>query len=83
MSILLFILVFIFAIILIIFSVFGKVLSFLFRGFRGRSNQRNSENMGGRNKTTGSQQYSQPKTEETKVFADNEGEYVSYEEIEE
>lgn len=81
MPILLFILIFVLAIILIIFSLFRKVLSFIFGGFRGKANQQYSERNGGyTNKSNNSS--TDDGTGSSKVFSSSEGEYVSYEEVE-
>lgn len=62
--------------------MFRRVLSFIFGGFRGQSNQQYSGNMGGRDRRGKSHSSTNSQVEDQKVFAENEGEYVSYEEVE-
>lgn len=84
MSIIIFILAFVLVVILVIFSIFRRVLSFIFGGFRGKNSQQYSERNGGYYNKGNNQNYNSgnEQTGASKVFSSNEGEYVSYEEVE-
>lgn len=62
--------------------MFRRVLAFIFGGFRGQSNQQYSGSMGGRDRRGQNHSSTSSQVDEQKVFAENEGEYVSYEEVE-
>lgn len=81
MSIIFFILSFVLIIVFFVLAVFGSLISSVFRAFRGQKKQSCYDNRegGGGNQRAYS---STAKEEKNKVFSKEEGEYVTYEEIE-
>lgn len=82
MSFIFFIITFLLVIVLFILAIFGKFISAILGLFRGNKSQRAGAYGGG-----GYHQRSEPggrqnREESNKVFSKDEGEYVSYEEIE-
>lgn len=84
MSILLFIITFVFILIFLVLTIFGRFISGIFSLFRGNKSRQGGGYGGfyGRSQQSSDSYASQQQKESGKVFSKDEGEYVSYEEIE-
>ena len=82
--ILLFIITFLLAIVFFILIVFGRFISGILSLFRGNKSQRQAGGFGSRSRydKESNSEETQNKGESNKIFSKEEGEYVSYEEIE-